>query len=72
MIHRMLSVTSLSAFSSSGISPVQPTPVRLPGTSPSSAAPPPSPPQGPPTGKGEGGVGPTRMLPRGSLLDLSV
>jgi len=66
----MLSVTSLAAFSSSGISPVHPTPVRAPGSSPAGAPPPP--PQAPPTGKGDGGVEPTRMLPRGSLLDLSV
>ncbi|MGA3397699.1 MAG: hypothetical protein ABSC95_00660 [Acetobacteraceae bacterium] len=70
MIRRMLSVASLSAFSSSGISPVHPTPVRAPGSPPPAAPPPP--PQGPSAGKGEGGVEPTRTLPRGSLLDLSV
>jgi hypothetical protein len=49
---------------------VHPTPVRAPGSPPPAAPPPP--PQGPSAGKGEGGVEPTRTLPRGSLLDLSV
>ncbi len=69
MIHRMLSVASLTAFSSSGISPVHPTPVRAPGSPPPAGTPPP---QEPPAAKGAGGAEPTRMLPRGSLLDLSV
>ncbi len=71
----MLSIASLAAFSGSGIGPVHPTnptPVRAPGGSAPPAGSPPPPPQGPPAGKGEGGVEPTRMLPRGSLLDLSV
>ncbi|HVC59354.1 MAG TPA: hypothetical protein VND19_03180 [Acetobacteraceae bacterium] len=63
----MLSIASLTALS--GINPVHPTLVRLPGSQPPGAPPPP--PQGPSTGKGAGGVEPTRMLPRGSLLDLS-
>jgi hypothetical protein len=67
----MLSIGSLSAFSSGGIGPLHPTPARASGTASSSAAPP-SPPQVPPAGKGGGGMEPTRMLPRGSLLDLSV
>jgi hypothetical protein len=69
MIHRMLSVASLTAFSSSGISPVHPTPVRAPGSPPPAGT---LPPQEPPAAKGAGGAEPTRMLPRGSLLDLSV
>jgi hypothetical protein len=70
MINRMLSIASLVAFSSSAIGPVQPTPVRVPGSGPPAVSPPPR--QGPPAGKAEGGAEPTRMLPRGSLLDLSV
>lgn len=73
MMRRMLSVASLAALSSSAISPVHPTPVRAPGSPPANR-PPPSPVQGAPAGKGEGAgnAEPTRMLPRGSLLDLSV
>jgi hypothetical protein len=69
MIVRMLSVASLTAFSTGGISPVHPTPVRAPGILPPPAQPPS---QGQPADKGEGGAEPTRTLPRGSLLDLSV
>jgi hypothetical protein len=69
MMLRMLSVASLTALSSSGIGPVHPTPVRAPG-SPLPDRPPP-PVQGAPAGKGEGAAEPTRILPRGSLLDLS-
>jgi hypothetical protein len=71
MIDSMLSVTSLAAFSSSGIGPVHPTPVRAVGSASPGALPRPSPP-GLPTGTGEGAAAPSRTLPRGSLLDLSV
>jgi hypothetical protein len=70
MIGRMLSVASLTAFVSGGVGPVQPTPVRVPDSAPPAASPPQL--KGPPAGKGEGATEPTRMLPRGSLLDLSV
>jgi hypothetical protein len=72
MIRRMLSVSSLSAFSSSGIGSIQPIPVRLPNIRPPAASQPSSPAQSAPTGNGAGGMEPTRTLPRGSLLDLSV
>jgi hypothetical protein len=66
----MFSIASLSAFSGSGISPVHPTQVRAQGSAPQVASPPVPP--GPLLGKGDSGVEPTRTLPRGSLLDLSV
>ena len=66
----MLSVSSLAAFSSSnGIGAVHPTPVRAPGSPPPNRPPPV---QGASGGTGDGAVTPTRTLPRGSLLDLSV
>jgi len=69
----MLSVASLSAFSGA-IGPAQPLPVRLPsggGTAPApSASPTPPAPQIPSSNQGT--QAPTYLLPRGSLLDLSV
>jgi hypothetical protein len=70
MMRRMLSVASLAAFSGSGINPVHPTPVRAP-ASPPPDRPKPPPVQGAPAGIGEGAAAPSRILPRGSLLDLS-
>jgi hypothetical protein len=66
----MFSVASLSAFSGSGISPVPPMQVRAQGSAPQLASPPATQPL--PGGKGDSAVEPTRTLPRGSLLDLSV
>lgn len=71
----MLSVASLSAFSGA-ISPAQPTPVRLPfgsGAPSSTPAPIPQTPAVPQASQsGDGTQPPSRMLPRGSLLDLSI
>ena len=77
MILPMLSPTSLAAFSA-GIQSLHPAPVqrtRVPGTGPpgaGAALPPPATQAGPPRGGGDGTAQPTRLLPRGSLLDLTV
>jgi hypothetical protein len=69
----MLSIASLAAFSSGAIGPLQPTLVRAPGSSAPNASPSPTQAQPPPTlANGGGSAEPTRLLPRGSLLDLSV
>jgi len=67
----MLSVASLSAFSGV-VAPRVATPVRFPGVAPAGSTPAPQPPPAvPPAGNGANGE-PVRVLPRGSLLDLSV
>jgi hypothetical protein len=70
MISHMLSVGSLAAFSNLGISTAHPTPVRAQAATPQSASPPQRP--VPALGSGNAAPEPTRLLPRGSLLDLSV